>query len=58
MIPPAAVAAFFAGALASIVGILIGEHRAAATERAWWDELRADAFEGYGRVFDWQEEGL
>lgn len=57
MIPPAVVAAFFAGALASIVGILIAEHRAAA-ETAFWDDLRTDAVEGYVRVFDWQEEGL
>lgn len=52
----AAVAAFLFGALTAITAYLISDRRALAREEAWWEELQAQALDGYGRVFDWQED--
>lgn len=32
------------------------DRRATRREAAFWEELRADALAGYGRVFDWELE--
>lgn len=59
MIPAGVMAAFLLGCLITILAIAISDRRAIAREAAWWDELRAQALDDYGRLFDWdQEPGL
>lgn len=52
----ATVAAFLFGAMTALTAFLVSDRRALAREEAWWEELRAQALDGYGRVFDWQED--
>lgn len=49
--------------LALALGVLVEagmlwwlDSRAARREAAFWEELKADAQAGYGRVFDWELE--
>lgn len=58
MIAPAVLVAFFLGLIAETIFVIVTDRRAIAREQAWWDELRADALHGYGRLFDWEQEGL
>lgn len=54
MIGPVVLAAFFASLVVETIVVVILDRRALAREAAWWAELRADALNDYGRVFDWE----
>lgn len=45
---------FALGLLVEATVLFILDRRAIAREAAWWEELRAQALDGYGRVFDWE----
>lgn len=54
---PAIVSAFLLGLAAELVFVVMADRRAVRREAEWWAELRAQALDGYGRVFDWEELG-
>lgn len=56
MIPTAVAIAFVVGLIADLVVVAVLDRRAVRAEAAWWEELRAQALDGYGRVFDWAED--
>lgn len=47
------VAAFLLGALLQTLAMQILDRRAVRREAEFWEELRAEALDGYGRLFDW-----
>jgi len=47
------VAAFLLGVLVEAMAFAVSDRRAIAREAAFWEELRAQALDGYGQVFDW-----
>lgn len=53
----AIVSAFLLGLAAELVFVVVADRRAVRRERQWWEQIRADALDGYGRVFDWEELG-
>ncbi len=54
MIPVVVLGAFFASLVVETVIVVILDRRAIAREAACWEELRAQALNDYGRVFDWE----
>jgi hypothetical protein len=56
MIAPVVVAAFFAGLIAEALAMVWLDRRAIAREAQFWEELRLQALDGYGQVFDWAED--
>lgn len=56
MIAPAVFVAFVIGLLVEATVLFVLDRRAIAREAAWWEELRHQALDGYGRVFDWAED--
>lgn len=57
MIVPGVFAAFFVGLLLEALVLAVVDRRAVRREAQWWEELRTQALDGYGRVFDWDELG-
>jgi hypothetical protein len=55
VILPSVFVAFLLGLVLEAVVIVTLDRRAIRREARWWDELRAEALDGYGRVFDWQD---
>lgn len=56
MIAPAVVAAFFVGLIAEALAMVWLDRRAVRREAEFWEELRHQALDGYGHVFDWAED--
>lgn len=56
MIPPAVVAAFFIGLLSAGTFVFVADRRAIQREAKYWADLKADAENGYARLFDWETE--
>jgi hypothetical protein len=54
VIAPAIFVAFVIGLLVEATVLFVLDRRAIAREAAWWEELRSQALEDYGRVFDWE----
>lgn len=52
MIPAGAGLVALAVLTAALVAIAVTECRANAREAAWWEELRSEALDDYGRLFD------
>jgi hypothetical protein len=57
MIPAGVVAAFLLGLVLEATFLWWSDRRAIAREAAWWEELRAEALDGYGKMFDWEQLG-
>lgn len=57
MITAGVFGAFLVGLIVEAVVLAWSDHRADVREAQWWEELRADALDGYGKVFDWEELG-
>lgn len=56
MIAPVVLVAFMTGLILEAAVIFVLDRRAIRREAAWWEQLRADALAGYGRVFDWEHD--
>lgn len=56
MIVPGVVIAFALGLLLEATLLFLLDHRAILREEKFWNDLRAQALDGYGRVFDWAED--
>jgi hypothetical protein len=56
VIPAGIFVAFFVGLIVEAFAFAWSDRRAVAREAAFWEELRAQALDGYGRVFDWSRE--
>jgi hypothetical protein len=56
MIAPAVFAAFFVGLIAEALTMAWLDRRAVRREALFWEELRLQALDGYGHVFDWAED--
>lgn len=56
MIPAGVVVAFFFGLIVEALAFAWSDRRAVAREVAFWEELRGQALDGYGQVFDWARE--
>lgn len=56
MNPTGVIAAFLLGALVSVCLIHMLDRRAIRREAEFWEEMRAEALDSYGRVFDWADE--
>lgn len=56
MIVPGVLVAFFVGLIVEAVAIQVLDRRAVRREAEFWEDLRARALDGYGRVFDWAKE--
>ena len=56
MILPAIFAAFLLGLVLEATVLYWADRRAIQRERAYWDQLSAEALAGYGRVFDWERD--
>lgn len=54
MIAPIVFVAFAIGLLVEGTVLFVLDRRAIAREAAWWEELKVQALDGYGRVFDWE----
>lgn len=57
MIPVGVVIAFALGIALETTFLWWNDRRAIRREAEWWEELRAQALDGYGRVFDWEDLG-
>lgn len=56
MIPAGVFAAFVLGLIVETAFLIWSDRRAIAKEAAWWEELRGQALDGYGKVFDWADD--
>lgn len=56
MIPAGVFVAFLVGLVVEAVAIVVMDRRAIHREAVWWEELRAEALDHYGRVFDWERD--
>lgn len=56
MIIPAVFAAFLFGLVLEATVLYCVDRRAIRRERAYWEQLSAEALKGYGRVFDWERD--
>lgn len=57
MVTAGVFAAFVVGLVLEAAFLAWNDHRAHRAEAAFWEELRAQALDGYGKVFDWEELG-
>lgn len=57
MVTASVFGAFLVGLIAEALLLMWSDHRAVVREAQWWEELRAEALDGYGKVFDWEELG-
>lgn len=57
MVTAGVFAAFLIGLVVEAVALAWTDRRATRAEAAFWEELRAQALDGYGKVFDWEELG-
>jgi hypothetical protein len=55
VIPAGVFAAFLLGLVLEAVVLAVLDRRAIRREAAWWEELRGQALDGYGQVFDWAD---
>jgi NhaP-type Na+/H+ or K+/H+ antiporter len=55
VIPSGILIAFVMGLLLEAFFLWWSDRRAIRREADFWEQLRANALDGYGRVFDWAE---
>lgn len=56
MIIAAVFVAFVVGLVLEATVLALAEHRRRVDEAAFWADLRTDALNGYGQLFDWSQE--
>ena len=54
MIVPGVFTAFFLGLIVEAVVIFLLDRRAIRREADFWEQLRLETLDNYGRVFDWE----
>lgn len=56
MILPGIFLAFLVGLVVEAAMLAWLDRRSVRREAQFWEELRAEAMQGYGRVFDWEKD--